>query len=343
MRAASINASALADWRQFLSDADERARRQFYAFSSNFDETAVSACEHVDLGEFVSTLERVGRSSEDPGISWRAGQRAQCSVDGPVGKAVLSSKVLGAGLFRLCELYHLLQESTLFKVEVDEQWAILSYKILDPDIWPRHEDAMYTLGIFGQLIKTTAPGAWSDVELSFEAEEQTIGSEISGIVQAKVCYGACANSIRFPASALNFPLSLKAPEPTGLVRDLVRCASERRQATALVTRVEQAVLAAMENGAVSAETIAQELGFSERSLRRQLAEEGAAFREIVEDCRMRCAAHYLRHTQSLSLSEIAFRIGYSDQSNFTRAFSRWAGVAPNAFRRLVASDASISH
>ena len=79
------------------------------------------------------------------------------------------------------------------------------------------------------------------------------------------------------------------------------------------------------------------------ALRRQLAEEGATFRKILEQCRMRAAAHYLRRTNAFTLSEIAFRIGYSDQSNFTRAFSRWAGVAPNAWRRTVASDDPASH
>jgi len=338
---AYINATAIADWRQFLNAAGDVARLPSGALVEGLD--AVSERESVALGKFVSNLEKLAETAGAPGISWSAGQSARASMDGPVGKAVLSARTLGEGLLRLCEFYHLLQDSTLLKLEVDEQWAVLSYKILDPDIWPRHEDAMYTLGIFSKLIKASAPGAWPDAEVSFEAELQSVRRELGGVVQARVVYGAWANSIRFPASALNMPLAINAPQSDALLAEISDRASEKLLSTPLRTRVEQSVFAAIEEGAACEEIIARALGVSERTLRRQLAEEGATFRKILEQCRMRAAAHYLRRTNAFTLSEIAFRIGYSDQSNFTRAFSRWAGVAPNAWRRTVASDDPASH
>jgi AraC-like DNA-binding protein len=74
---------------------------------------------------------------------------------------------------------------------------------------------------------------------------------------------------------------------------------------------------------------------SPRSLQRKLGEYGVDFKKLVEDIR-RCLA--LKHLKDRtdSLTEIAFMLGYSDLSAFTRAFKRWTGTAPFEYRRRFA-------
>jgi AraC-like DNA-binding protein len=67
------------------------------------------------------------------------------------------------------------------------------------------------------------------------------------------------------------------------------------------------------------------------TLRRRLAEEGLTFRGLVEEVRKGLARVYVRQ-RHIPLSEIAFLVGYSEASAFSRAFHGWYGVSPQAYR-----------
>ncbi|MEP4196099.1 MAG: helix-turn-helix domain-containing protein [Aliishimia sp.] len=73
--------------------------------------------------------------------------------------------------------------------------------------------------------------------------------------------------------------------------------------------------------------IAKILALSERTLSRRLSEEGLNFQDIVDDARKRSAKALMENTE-LSLTEISYRLGFADQSSFTRAFRRWSGSSP---------------
>jgi AraC-like DNA-binding protein len=78
---------------------------------------------------------------------------------------------------------------------------------------------------------------------------------------------------------------------------------------------------------------ASELAFTSiRTLQRRLALEGGAFSRVLEDTRAQIAGNLLARTDA-PIAEISGHLGYTKQSNFTRAFHRWAGVSPSAFRR----------
>jgi AraC-like DNA-binding protein len=78
--------------------------------------------------------------------------------------------------------------------------------------------------------------------------------------------------------------------------------------------------------------IADHLGVSSRTLQRHLADQGASLRTIVEESRLEIARVLLCKTD-LTVQEIAVRTGYSTPSGFARAFARWAGLPPRAYRR----------
>src|SRR5690606_32238103 len=78
--------------------------------------------------------------------------------------------------------------------------------------------------------------------------------------------------------------------------------------------------------------IAGRLKLSERSLQRQLNEEGTSFRELLEQLKKEAAQRYV-DTTSMPVSQIAFILGFNDAGNFSRAFKRWFGCAPQQYRQ----------
>lgn len=84
-------------------------------------------------------------------------------------------------------------------------------------------------------------------------------------------------------------------------------------------------------GTVSLETAAKNLGISPRTLQRRLNQSGTSFWALVEQSRFELAGALLRGTE-LKVQKIATRLGYSSPGGFSRAFARWAGCSPSAFR-----------
>ncbi|MCP2343629.1 AraC family transcriptional regulator [Actinomadura rupiterrae] len=85
---------------------------------------------------------------------------------------------------------------------------------------------------------------------------------------------------------------------------------------------------------VSLERVARRMAVSPRTLQRRLAEQGTSWREEVEAVRHRQAARLLRDTR-LPVRSIAGRLGYTDPRTLRRAFLRWTGQTPDAYRRTV--------
>lgn len=96
-------------------------------------------------------------------------------------------------------------------------------------------------------------------------------------------------------------------------------------------RMQHVLLKQMPEGSVSLPRVAAELHCSPRSLQRRLSAYNLSYQALLDGVREELARRYLLRT-SLSLTELALLLGYSDQSAFTRAFSNWTGISPGRFR-----------
>jgi len=95
--------------------------------------------------------------------------------------------------------------------------------------------------------------------------------------------------------------------------------------------VELQIESLLADGATPIDRVAATLGTSRRSLQRGLATHGVSYTDLLTAVRLRRAADWLSHTDR-PVVEIALDLGYSDPSNFTRAFRRETGVSPRTFR-----------
>jgi AraC-like DNA-binding protein len=98
----------------------------------------------------------------------------------------------------------------------------------------------------------------------------------------------------------------------------------------------------LSSGRPSIEVAATIAGMSRRSFQRKLASHGTTFSTLLDQCEFEMARELLEDT-SISVTEIAFSLGYRDSSNFARAFRRVAGVSPREFRRNLKTLPNISN
>jgi AraC-like DNA-binding protein len=150
----------------------------------------------------------------------------------------------------------------------------------------------------------------------------------------EVLFGAPRNMIRLRETDLALPL---VTADNMLLKVLVdhceRVLRESRQVSAdIIYKVERSLSARLSTGEAQADCIAADLGLSRRTLSRRLAEEGTSFQDVLARLRGALAQRYLQES-NISISEIAYLLGYADVSSFNAAFKRWTDKTPGQMRQ----------
>jgi AraC-like DNA-binding protein len=109
---------------------------------------------------------------------------------------------------------------------------------------------------------------------------------------------------------------------------------ERPRSSDFVATVADRIGRELEAGDAQASGVAKSLRMSQRTLQRRLAEDGTSFTKVRERVRRERGVAWVR-SGSLPLAEIAYRLGFSDPAAFSRAFKRWTGHAPGAYRERI--------
>ena len=156
-----------------------------------------------------------------------------------------------------------------------------------------------------------------------------------------------ACEVRFAAAEDSFLLAhdvVDTPLPTSnkaLARTfdaiLARQLSELDQHN-LAARCQDHLLQQLTSGEPSESDLAAALAMSRRTLQRRLAELGQSYQRLLDETRRSLALRYLDEADK-SVTEIAFLLGFSEQSAFSRSFRRWSGQSPSAYRRSRAAAA----
>lgn len=106
---------------------------------------------------------------------------------------------------------------------------------------------------------------------------------------------------------------------------------KRHRPASFAATVRELVRDQMEKGGVRADAIAQRLDMSRYTLHRRLKRENQSFATLFDQVRQQAAQLYVAGTQT-PLTDIALRLGFSEQSAFSRAFRRWTGRSPSQYR-----------
>ncbi|MFJ7850029.1 helix-turn-helix domain-containing protein [Peribacillus sp. NPDC097206] len=112
---------------------------------------------------------------------------------------------------------------------------------------------------------------------------------------------------------------------------LDRSLGEHQRITPITEIVKWIIKRSLTGGRPDIQTIAKEMGMSDRTLQRRLTDEGRSFKHLLAEVRQEQARMYLTDI-SLDIKEVAFLMGYEDQNSFYRAFRQWEGVTPSHWR-----------
>lgn len=158
-------------------------------------------------------------------------------------------------------------------------------------------------------------------------------SELDSFLGCTVEFGADSDEVVFSGEVAALPVvSADRYLNKLLIQYFERALTRRRTPPGTIREdVENAIATLLPHAQARLDDVAEKLGSSPRTLRRKLAAEGVTFATILEELRLKLAQRYLAE-QSLSVSRIAWLLGYTEVSAFSHAFRRWTGHNPRAAR-----------
>lgn len=294
---------------------------------------ALNNLEYIPLREFTNLLSYGCRVSDEDFLSWNLGAEFKFSFIGELGSVLQEANSLGESLKNCCRYFRLFKTWSYLDLDIQNDIVVLKYKVLDSEYWSRDLDEEFTLSLLLSLIEYYVQNKIYINSINFETAPRPIGNYLTHHYRSEVSFNSISNQIVFPASYLD---SKKEPSQSVIYNNLIikHLSSDlenflNQNSFSEIVRYE--IFKLIDYQTIDQKTISDVLNMSQRSLRRNLFLEGATFKEQVEFCRSTQAKNSLNHT-SLPFSEIAFRLGYSDQSAFSRACMRWFQMSPAAIR-----------
>jgi AraC-like DNA-binding protein len=203
----------------------------------------------------------------------------------------------------------------------------------------RHSDkhqiefAMATIvRICRQLSNRHLPAA----KVRFNHRRNVKAEEFENFFGSSVTFGASEDHLCFSSSVKELSVVHADPYLNELLIGYCEQALAARgiQQGPVALSVENAITLLLPHGKIDLGDVAQKLGVSRRTLTRRLSSEGLTFAAVMKNLKQDLAKQYLAD-DSLSISEIAWLLGYQDVSAFTHAFKRWTGTSPRMARQAL--------
>ncbi|MGI9401853.1 MAG: AraC family transcriptional regulator ligand-binding domain-containing protein [Rhizobiaceae bacterium] len=150
--------------------------------------------------------------------------------------------------------------------------------------------------------------------------------------KCSVEFGAPANYIRLTEDQYLLPIPTSDNKLLSILevhaKDLLE--NQKKAVPNFEHQVTKLVVEQLPRGKAKAKIIAKEMAVSERTLARRLSEFETSFGSIIDDVRKNLFARYIRE-EELSLSQIAYLLGYSEQAAMTKSVKRWTGETPRKY------------
>jgi AraC-like DNA-binding protein len=218
-------------------------------------------------------------------------------------------------------------------LEIDLTPSGADVRLLSPEPFPGQEisDEMTLAILVGRFRgDAAAPFRPSAVRLTRPPPRAT--TRHAALLQAPVAFGCSAAGLAIPLAAWTAPMRRADPALQETLRQLAARLDLGGDDDDLVLGIRARLRTLLPDGKADAASVARTLGLSERTLHRRLQEAGKTWRGVLDTFR-EAEAERLLASGRAGLSEVALRLGFSDQTAWNRAFRRWKGMSPTTWLR----------
>jgi AraC-like DNA-binding protein len=293
---------------------------------------ALDPDERVPIADMLQLLRAAVQVTGDEDIGLKAAREIAWGDYGVIEFMVHSATTMRASVEVLVRYLRLVNDALLFSLRVDGDRASiqLDSRIALPRAGVDFQSAAFYVATLQRAEHIVDPDyeAWFTHPQPAEVEEYR-----HTFAPGRVRFSAPFNGFVFSARMLEQALKTADSSLHGVLR---RCAdlmlAELPNAESVSDKVRAFVGQQLSQGEPSVARAARALHMSRRTLARKLEREGTSFKTLLDDTRRRLALRYLNE-HHIGSTEVAFLLGFSHAGAFFRAFKRWTGTSPTAYRR----------
>jgi AraC-like DNA-binding protein len=288
------------------------------------------APRRISLADYFRLLVQVAERVEDPAVGLRSAEMLHPSHLGALGHAFMASTTLREAIERGARYNRMLSENVRMETAEEAGNLKVSYvsdgasMVSEPQADAQLASLLSLCRLnFGRRLKPLA------VRMRRASpEDPAPWTEVFGV---PVEFGAEENCLVLRRQDVDEELTVANPALAALHEDVVRRHLAIVDREDVVNRARVAIMELLPSGELSEELVAERLGMTPRTLYSRLKERDVPFRTLLSELRRELAERYLADP-SYSMTEIAFLLGYSESSGFSRAFKGWHGVTPSEYR-----------
>ena len=288
----------------------------------------------VPLDKHCRLLELAARNQNDDFVGLKIGYKVHPRDMGPLGYTILNSPTVHAALQSFVRYLRVYARGCEFDLNIEGESAIFSYTytFTEPCAIERRQEAECTLAMVKQVVEVVTSKKLELEAVSFEHPRPDDISMHKRVFEAPLYFSQEVNSLKFKASILQRETAHAERRLFEVLeKHLAEVIHTQVDEGDLVAKVGNAIAQSLSSGLPSIDSVAATLFMTKRTLQRRLSDEGVLYNEFADEIRCKLAIQYVKNTK-MPLTEVAFLLGYSHISAFSRAFRRWQGQSPIEFR-----------
>ena len=267
---------------------------------------------------------------DDPCFGLKAADVFHPSDLNVLGYAWLSSTTLRTAFERFQRFQLMVSEFTAISLSESEDQFEITLNVKDDNMLTIAQmDA--ALSIFFRMSQINYGDSLKPSSVSIGHDEPTCSQKYTDYFACTVKFSQPNNSLSFPVEIIDKVLLNRAPNIALLADKTMIDYLESMQEENLEVKVKKAIMKQLPSE-VSIDIVSSALHMTRRTLHRHLKEEGTSFKKILEKVRFDLSKQYIL-SQQYNLTEIAFQLGFSDSSAFSRAFKNWSGQPPTRYKK----------
>jgi AraC-like DNA-binding protein len=268
----------------------------------------------------------------DDAIGLRVGQQATPAQFYALGCAWMASSTLLDAMQRLVR-YHRLLSTVAVQISINEQddCYVLSTTFPDKSRCPPKEGIDCSMTALLALCDLATGKDIRPLRVDLISAATVRPDEYRKALRAPINFSSEVGSFYFDKGIMLCRLQHDAPEIVKATDRIAEQYIESLEPDKVASQVRRLLIALLPSGKTDQTQVSNRMNRSVSTLQRQLQLEGSSYRDVLESTRRSLAEDYLREHKH-SQAQIAYLLGFSDQSNFSRAFKRWTNLGPKEFQ-----------
>ncbi len=271
-------------------------------------------------------------ASGDESIGLKTGQYAKPTHFYAFGYSWLASSTLLGAIQRLTRYFQLMSTSSVEVrlTETADSYA-LSAVFPDKSRSPPKEGIDCGMSAILALCDIVAEKEICPLRVELTCPASVHPEAYRDMLRAPIAFNAEVGTFHFDKDSLRAPLPHGTPDVARATDKIAEQYIETLDPHNVASQIRRLLIDLLPSGKVDQELVSSRLNRSTSTLQRQLQVEGMSYREVLESTQRSLAETYLRDKKH-SHAQIAYLLGFSEQSNFSRAFKRWTSMSPRQYQ-----------